>query len=71
MDIVKKNKLDTRDFAPFTDYVAHSWPDMPQEFLVQCYATWRSNPDYLRSRAPKLYEWFKRDGHLGKKEPTK
>jgi hypothetical protein len=66
VDIVKKHKLDTRSFAPFTDYVAHSWPDKPQEFLVQSYATWRANPGYLRSRAPKLAEWFESGGHLMK-----
>ena len=71
VDIVKKYKLNTRDFAPFTDYVAHSWPDMPQEFLVQCYATWRANPGYMRSNAPKLFEWFESGGHLGISKPTK
>jgi Domain of unknown function (DUF4157) len=71
VDIVKKYKLDTRAFAPFTDYVAHSWPDMPQEFLVQCYATWRANPGYMRSNAPKLFEWFESGGHLGISKPTK
>ena len=70
VDIVKKNRLNRRDFAPFTDYVAHSWPDKPQEFLVQCYATWRANPDYLRSNAPKLFEWFQRGGHLGSRQPA-
>ena len=68
VDIVKKNKLDTPSFAPFTDYVAHSWPDKPQEFLVQCYATWRTDPDYIRRRAPKLHEWFASGGHLGKRK---
>ena len=71
VDIVKKYKLNTRDFAPFTDYVAHSWPEMPQEFLVQCYATWRANPDYMRRNAPKLFEWFESGGHLGISKPTK
>jgi hypothetical protein len=71
VDIVKKYKLNTRNFAPFTDYVAHSWPDKPQEFLVQCYATWRANPGYLRSNAPKLFEWFESGGHLGMSKPAK
>ena len=64
VDIVKKHGLTTRNFAPFTEYVARSWPDKPQEFLVQCYATWRANPVYMRSRAPKLAEWFESGGHL-------
>ena len=71
IDIVKKYKLNTPNFTPFTDYVAHSWPDMPQEFLVQCYATWRADPDYMRSHAPKLFEWFESGGHLGVSKPTK
>ena len=71
VDIVKKNRLNRRDFAPFTDYVAHSWPDKPQEFLVQCYATWRANPGYLRSNAPKLFEWFQSGGHLRSSQPTR
>jgi hypothetical protein len=70
VDIVKRYKLNTRDFAPFTDYVAHSWPDVPQEFLVQCYAMWRANPGYMQSHAPKLFEWFESGGHLGISKPT-
>jgi len=71
LDIVKKEKLATRDFVPFTQYVADSWPEHPEEFLVQCYATWRSNPDYMRKRAPKLFQWFEAGGHRGMGNLTK
>jgi hypothetical protein len=69
--IVKRYRLDNRGFAPFTDYVAHSWPDQPQEFLVQCYGTWRADPDYLRRNAPGLFAWFESGGHLGINKPTR
>jgi len=69
--IVNKYRLNNPSFAPFTDYVAHSWPDKPQEFLVQCYSSWRSDPDYMRSHAPKLFEWFESGGYRGINKPTK
>jgi hypothetical protein len=69
--IVKDNHLAQSSFAPFNDYVAHSWPEKPQEFLVQCYATWRKDPDYLRRNAPKLFEWFENGGHLSSKKSKK
>ena len=69
--IVNKYRLNNPSFAPFTDYVAHSWPEKPQEFLVQCYSSWRSDPDYMRSHAPKLFEWFESGGHRGINKPTK
>jgi hypothetical protein len=62
--IVQNNKLAKKGFLPFTDYVAFNWPKKPNEFLVECYATWRNNPDYMKAHAKSLYEWFQGGGHL-------
>lgn len=69
--IVKKDKLDNKGFAPFTDYVAHNWPEKPQELLVQSYATWRVNPNYIKANAPNLFDWFESGGYRGMKKDAK
>ena len=62
--IVQTNKLAKKGFLPFTNYVAFNWPKKPDEFLMQCYATWRNNPDYMKAHARPLAEWFQRGGLL-------
>jgi hypothetical protein len=62
--LVKANKLARKGFRPFTDYVAFNWPAKPNEFLVECYATWRNDPDYMRVHAKPLFNWFEAKGHL-------
>jgi hypothetical protein len=64
VDIVKKNNLARKSFAPFTDYVASFWPDKPEEFFAQSYATWRNDPNYMKAHARPLYEWFQKGGHM-------
>jgi hypothetical protein len=71
VDIVKKNHLARKSFAPFTDYVASFWPHKPDEFFAECYATYRNNPNYLKSQAKPLFEWFEKKGHLLLPEPPK
>lgn len=71
VDIVKKNHLNRKSFAPFTSYVASFWPDKPEEFFAESYATYRSNPSYLQSEARPLFNWFEKKGHLLPPEPPK
>jgi hypothetical protein len=66
VDIVTKNKLAHKGFAPFTDYVASFWPDRPDELFAESYATWRNNPSYMKKYARPLYDWFEKGGHLVK-----
>lgn len=65
--LVTQHKLARKSFAPFTAHVASFWPEKPEEFLVQCYAVWRDNPNYLKTHARQLYDWFQQGGHLEKK----
>ena len=64
VEIVTRNKLARRSFAPFTKYVAASWPDKPGEFFAESYATWRSNPNYVKQQARPLFDWFERGAHV-------
>lgn len=64
VDLVRRHNLARRGFAPFTAYVASFWPDKPEEFFVQCYATWRDNPGYMKKYARPLFDWFEKGGHL-------
>lgn len=64
VDIVKKHHLARLSFKPFTPYVKVHWPEEPEEFLVQTYATWRTDPTYLKENAKPLYDWFRAGGHL-------
>lgn len=64
IDIVTRNKLARRGFAPFTAYVQENWPKKPGEFFAESYATYRQNPKYLKVKARELFNWFERGGHM-------
>jgi len=64
IELVKKHKLAHKGFAPFTDYVALNWPEKPDEFFAQSYAKWRTDPDYMKTHAKPLFDWFEGGGHL-------
>lgn len=75
ISIVKANNLAKNGFLPFTKYVEFNWPKRPDEFMVECYAKWRNDPNYMKTHAKPLYEWFQNRGHLLPKQaaakPTK
>jgi hypothetical protein len=64
VEIVNKNHLAHRGFAPFTDYVRSFWPDKPDEFFAQSYATWRTDPNYMKTNARPLFDWFEKGEHM-------
>lgn len=64
VELVKKHKLAHKGFAPFTDYVASKWPEKPGEFFAESYSTWRTNPNYIKTHAKALFDWFEGGGHL-------
>lgn len=64
VDIVNKNKLARKGFAPFTDYVQKFWPDKPGEFFAESYAKWRDDPSYMKKNARALFDWFEKKAHL-------
>jgi hypothetical protein len=64
IDIVTRNKLARRSFAPFTAYVQSNWPQKPGEFFAESYAVYRNTPNYLKTNAPELFRWFEGGGHL-------
>jgi hypothetical protein len=67
--IVKKHRLARSGFAPFNSYVKSFWPDNPEEFFAESFATWRSNPDYMKKNARPLFDWFEKGGHLEPRAP--
>lgn len=69
--IVKKNNLAQRSFRPFTGYVESYWPDSPDEFFAESFATFRNDPDYMKAAAKPLYNWFQKEGHLEPRPPKK
>ncbi len=70
VDIVNRNKLARRSFAPFTAYVQKNWPRKPGEFFAQSYAVYRTSPKYLKDNANELFKWFEKGGHLATLTPT-
>ncbi len=50
---VNANKI-----PPLTAYARDNWPDHPEEFFAEAYTLWLNDPEYLKSEAPKLKEWF-------------
>jgi hypothetical protein len=69
--IVKKNNLVRHSFRPFTSYVQSFWPDKPEEFFAESFATFRNDPDYMKTAARPLYNWFQKQGHLEPRPPKK
>lgn len=63
IDVVTKNNLARKGYAPFTDYVAAHWPTEPQEFFAESFYTWRTNPNYMKRNMKPLFEWFEKGGH--------
>jgi|GEM_PF-3239287 len=63
IDVVTKNNLARKRYAPFTDYVAAHWPTKPEEFFAQSFHTWRTNPNYMKRNMKPLFDWFEKGGH--------
>jgi hypothetical protein len=63
IDVVTKNNLARKGYAPFTDYVAANWPAKPQEFFAQSFYVWRTDPSYMKKHMRPLFYWFEKGGH--------
>ena len=67
IDVVTKNNLARKGYAPFTDYVAAKWPAKPQEFFAQSFYVWRTDPNYMKNHMRPLFDWFEKGGHRERK----
>ena len=58
VDFVTKNNI-----QPITDYARDNWPGNPEEFYAEAFSLWLNDPTYLKTNAPKLFDWFDTGQH--------
>jgi hypothetical protein len=44
--------------TPFTKYAKDNWPFKPEEFFAEAYSLWRTDPEFLRTNAKVVFDWF-------------
>jgi hypothetical protein len=48
----------TSGIRPLTPYARDSWPDKPEEFYAETYSLWLTEPDFLKTNYPLLFNFF-------------